>query len=96
MDEVALLDLPSIFRTILSNIGQDSKIIFIGHSLGTSIGLMYGAEFPEEAKNIIHMFVFMSPAYTLRNMISPYRLAAPYGDFILVSTLTDLYKCIYF
>ncbi|XP_018561404.1 lipase member K-like [Anoplophora glabripennis] len=83
MDEVALLDLPSTFRTILKHTGHDSKIIFIGHSLGTSIALMYGAEFPEEARNIIHLFVLMSPAYTLSNMISPYRLAAPYGDFIL-------------
>ncbi|KAJ8915893.1 hypothetical protein NQ315_015506, partial [Exocentrus adspersus] len=83
MDEVALLDLPSIFQTILKHTSYDNKIIFIGHSLGTSVSLMYAAEYPEEARNTLHMLVLLCPAYTLTNMISPYRLAAPYGDFIL-------------
>ncbi|CAH1963571.1 unnamed protein product [Acanthoscelides obtectus] len=83
MDEVALLDLPAMFETILSNSAKGSKVIFIGHSLGTAVSLMYSAERPEEARRNVKMLVLLCPAYTLAHMISPYRLAAPFGDFIL-------------
>lgn len=85
MDDVALIDLPAMFRTILSHSEPDSQIIYIGHSLGTTFALMYGSEFPDEAKSIIKMFVLLCPAYTLTHMISPYRWFAPYGNWVIVS-----------
>ncbi|XP_076274567.1 lipase member K-like isoform X1 [Rhynchophorus ferrugineus] len=89
MDQVALIDIPAIFQTILSHTGADSQIIYIGHSLGTSFALMYGSEFPKESRRIVKMFVLLCPAYTLGNMISPYKVFAPYGNWI-VDTVMDL------
>ncbi|XP_030745627.1 lipase member K-like [Sitophilus oryzae] len=89
MDEVALIDLPAIFHTILSHSEEGSQIIYVGHSLGTTFALMYGSEFPEEARNVIKMFVLLCPAYTLTNMISPYKIFAPYGDWV-VETVMEL------
>lgn len=89
MDEIALYDLPAIFARILAETGKDSKIIFVGHSLGTTLALMYAAEYPEEAQKSMKLFVMLSPAYTLKNMRSPYRNAVPFGDNIIVS------DCIY-
>ncbi|XP_060531539.1 uncharacterized protein LOC132705123 [Cylas formicarius] len=89
MDQVALIDLPAIFHTILTHTEGHHKIIYIGHSLGTTFALMYGAEFPDEAKDIMKMFVLLCPAYTLTNMISPYKYLAPYGNWIL-DTVRDL------
>ncbi|KAJ8978805.1 hypothetical protein NQ317_014275 [Molorchus minor] len=83
LDEVANLDIPAIFNTILSHSAPGSKIIFIGHSLGTSISLMYSAEYPEQSKHIMKMMVLLCPAYTLTNMISPFKTAAPSGSLIL-------------
>ncbi|CAG9853867.1 unnamed protein product [Phyllotreta striolata] len=83
MDEVALVDLPSNFQTILKHTAPGSKIIFIGHSLGTAVSLMYSAEYPEFSNRILKMLVLLCPAYTLSNMISPYRAPAPMGDFVL-------------
>lgn len=91
MDEIALLDLPAIFHTILSYTPPESKIIFIGHSLGTSISLMYSAEYPKYSSSILKMLVFLCPAYTLTNMISPLKTMAPAGDIILVSSINSTY-----
>ncbi|KAH1028818.1 hypothetical protein HUJ05_002147 [Dendroctonus ponderosae] len=89
MDDVALIDLPAIFHTILAHSKPDSKIIYIGHSLGTTFALMYASELPDEAKTIIKMFVLLCPAYTLKNMISPYKVFAPFGNWV-VDTVRDL------
>ncbi|KAH1022245.1 hypothetical protein HUJ04_011669 [Dendroctonus ponderosae] len=89
MDDVPLIDLPAIFHTILAHSKPDSKIIYIGHSLGTTFALMYASEFPNEAKSIIKMFVLLCPAYTLKNMISPYEVFAPFGNWV-VNTVRDL------
>lgn len=91
MDDVALIDLPAIFHAILSHTSMDNQIIYIGHSLGTTFALMYGSEFPEEAKSMIKMFVLICPAYTLSNMISPYKWFAPYGNWVVVS---DIFRTI--
>lgn len=85
MDEIALLDLPSMFRRILSYSPVNSKIIFIGHSLGSTVSLMYTAEYPEHSKNVLKMQIFLCPAYTLTNMVSPFKSAAAGGDLVYVS-----------
>lgn len=85
MDEIVSYDFPAIFHTIREATGRKEKIIYIGHSLGTSLALMYGAEFPTDAKNNLKLLILLSPAYSLGNMISPYKMAAPYGDWIVVS-----------
>lgn len=76
MDEISHYDLPACFDVIQRETGQYGNLIFIGHSLGPTISMMYAAAFPEISKKIIKMFIYMAPAYTLSNMISPYRSIA--------------------
>ncbi|CAH1371140.1 hypothetical protein MTP99_012629 [Tenebrio molitor] len=83
MDEIVAYDFPAMFGTILANTDPNGKIIYIGHSLGTTLSLMYAAEFPEIARNTLKLMILISPAYTLTNMKSPYRLAAPFGSAII-------------
>lgn len=85
MDEIALYDTPAILETVASHTGQKGNIIFIGHSLGSTIAMMYAAEHPHEAKEYIKLFIFMSPAYTLNNMLSPMKNMAPFMNQWLVS-----------
>lgn len=77
MDEIALYDLPAIIETIEKATGTKGEILFVGHSLGSTVALMYATEYPEAAKEHIRFFLFMSPAYTLTNMISPMKGAGP-------------------
>ncbi|KAJ3659192.1 hypothetical protein Zmor_010894 [Zophobas morio] len=83
MDDIVAYDYPALFSTILSNTDPNGKIVYIGHSLGTTLGLMYAAEYSDIVKSTMHMLILMSPAYTLANMKAPYRLAAPFGSAIM-------------
>lgn len=62
-----------MLNLIAQETGNKGNIIYIGHSLGTALGLMYGAEFPDEAKSLVRLFILLSPSYKLGNMKSPYR-----------------------
>lgn len=73
MDEVSHYDLPAFFEEIEKQTGQHGNIIYIGHSLGPTVSMMYAAAFPEKSHKTIKMFIYMAPAYTLSNMISPYK-----------------------
>lgn len=88
MDEIALYDLPAIIDTIVKETGRKGEILFVGHSLGSTVALMYAAEFPEKAKENVRFFLFMSPAYTLSNMISPMKAMGPVMNQWLVRSKT--------
>lgn len=65
--------------------GHRGKIIYIGHSLGTTTSLMFASEYPETAANTLGLIVMMSPAYKLPNMRSPYKIFFPFVYPALVS-----------
>ncbi|KAL3265458.1 hypothetical protein HHI36_009662 [Cryptolaemus montrouzieri] len=76
VDEIALIDVPSMLDTVKYH-SRRKDIIYIGHSLGTTAALMYASEYPEAAKNTVKLFVFLSPAYKLNSIPSPYRMFFP-------------------
>lgn len=69
----------------MSETPAGGQIIYIGHSLGTTIALMFNSKYPSEAERLFKLVILLCPAYTLTNMISPYKWAAPFGGMILVS-----------
>ncbi|KAK9870871.1 hypothetical protein WA026_009829 [Henosepilachna vigintioctopunctata] len=83
LDDMVKYDFPAVFHQILSETPEGGQIIYIGHSLGTTLALMYNAQYPKEAKNIFKLTILLSPAYTLSNMLSPYRNLAPFGSMFL-------------
>ncbi|XP_045479565.1 lipase member K-like [Harmonia axyridis] len=87
MDDIVKYDFPAIFEKILAETPSGGQIIYIGHSLGTSLALMYNAKYHKEAKHIFKLVILLCPAYTISNMRSPYRLAAPFGQMILNTAL---------
>ncbi|KAI4458907.1 lysosomal acid lipase-related [Holotrichia oblita] len=93
IDEMATIDMPLTMDFISKTTGKRGNIYYIGHSLGTTIGLMYAAEYPEESAQYVRMFVFMAPAYTLSNMISPYKQIVPFVPLVWkIATDFDLYR----
>lgn len=85
VDEIALYDVPAMLSVIQQETKQTGNIIYIGHSLGTTMGMIYASERPEEAKSAIKLFIWISPSHKLTNMLSPYRMLAPFSPVILVS-----------
>ncbi|EFA01688.2 Lipase 3-like Protein [Tribolium castaneum] len=77
VDEIALIDVPTMLNLVRYYTWKRGKIIYIGHSLGTSAAMMYACEYQEHAKETVKLFIFMAPAYKLNNMRSPYRVFFP-------------------
>lgn len=62
-----------MLQLVASKTGNHGNIIYIGHSLATTLALMYGSENAQEAKAMVKLFILLSPSYKLTNMKSPYR-----------------------
>lgn len=84
MDELATIDLPSMLDYVTEKTNARGNILYIGHSLGTTMGMMYASAFPDKAKETVKLFLFMAPAHKLKNMVSPLRGAQPFADTIKV------------
>lgn len=67
-----------MLKAVSQHSGNKGNIIYIGHSLGTTLGLMYASEFPKEAKNTVKLFIHLSPSYKLANMKSPVKFLRPF------------------
>ncbi|KAF2898467.1 hypothetical protein ILUMI_07707 [Ignelater luminosus] len=80
MDEIGLLDIPMQLELVAEKTGQRGNIIYIGHSLGTTVGLIYGSWYPHQAKETVKLFILLAPAAYLSNMLSPARFMAPFAD----------------
>lgn len=70
-------DVPAMLQLVNYHAGHRGKIIYIGHSLGTTASLMYSSEYPETAARTLGLIVMMAPASKLPNMRSPYRILFP-------------------
>ncbi|KAJ8948297.1 hypothetical protein NQ318_020784 [Aromia moschata] len=78
VDEIALKDVPSMLQLVAFHSEDRGKIIYLGHSLGTSMALMYASEYPDVAAKTVGLFVLLTPAYKLTHMRSPYRVFFPF------------------
>lgn len=58
--EMGLFDLSSQIELIRS-LTNNSKIIFVGHSMGTTVGLIYASLKPREAEESISTFIYVAP-----------------------------------
>ncbi|KAG5862144.1 hypothetical protein JTB14_019092 [Gonioctena quinquepunctata] len=87
VDDIALKDIPSMLQLVTYYAGHRGKLIYIGHSLGTTTGIMYAAEYGESAANTLGLLVLLTPAYKLPNMRSPYRFFLPFVYPALVSLI---------
>lgn len=88
-DDIGLKDLPAMLHLVDYHAGHRGKIIYIGHSLGTTASLMFSSEYPETASKLLGLIVMMAPAYKLTRMRSPYRIFLPLVYPALVS-INDL------
>nr|XP_023019895.1 lipase 3-like [Leptinotarsa decemlineata] len=77
VQDIALEDIPTMLQLVKYHSGHRGKIIYIGHSLGTTTGIMYAAEYGQSAADTLGLLVLLTPAYKLPNMRSPYRIFFP-------------------
>lgn len=80
--EMGIYDLPAVINFI-TNLKQ-ANLIYIGHSMGTTMGYIMGTERPQIA-NKVQLMISFAPVAFMKHIKSPVRIIAPYTRNIEVS-----------
>jgi len=78
--EMGVYDLPAVLNHVSNVTGKGGEIIYIGHSMGTTMFYIFSSIFPELAKNTVKMMVGLAPVAYCTHMKSPIRYFAPFVD----------------
>lgn len=81
---MGIYDLPAALNYVSNINTQNGKIIYIGHSMGTTMFFIYSSLFPKEASQIEVMVAFAPVAY-MTHLRSPVRYLAPFSKDFEVS-----------
>lgn len=81
-DQNGKYDIPAMIDHIIASTGQ-SKIHYVGHSMGTTGVMVTMIERPEYQEKII-MANLLAPVAYVEHMTSPLRFLAPFADSIEV------------
>ncbi|CAH0555552.1 unnamed protein product [Brassicogethes aeneus] len=80
--EMGIYDLPAIIDFVAQNTGQKGNIIYIGHSMGTTMSFVYASLLPDHAKENLKGIISLAPIAYLRNIRSVVKFAVPFADII--------------
>lgn len=76
-------DLPAVLYYV-SNITQKyGDIIYVGHSMGTTMFFVFASIFPQAAKNV-ELMIALAPVAYMTHVKSPVRYFAPFSSDIEV------------
>lgn len=70
-------DLPAAITFIVNKTGKPGEIIYVGHSMGTTMFFVFSSLMPRIAKNIKAMVAFAPVAY-MTHLTSPIRYLSPF------------------
>ncbi|CAH1104918.1 unnamed protein product [Psylliodes chrysocephalus] len=87
--ELGIYDVPA-FAEKISDVTKRSDIVYIGHSMGSTAGLIYASIKPEHARKYIKGFIFTAPVAFFRNVKGALRAALPF--YILIKGLLAALK----
>ena len=82
-DDMAEHDLPATIDHIANVTNQCGSILYVGHSMGTTMFFALMSARPEYNKKIRAMFA-LAPVASMTNVKSPIRLLAPWANDIEV------------
>lgn len=83
--EMGVYDLPAIIDFVAKTTGQAGRIVYIGHSMGTTMSYIYASLMPDHAKQNLRGIVSLAPIAYLRHVRSAAKLIVPFADIIGVS-----------
>lgn len=81
-----MYDLPAMVDFITKTTGQKGNLVYIGHSMGTTISYIYASVNPEHAKDHIETIISLAPVAYMNNVMGGLKLMAPLTPFLAVST----------
>jgi lysosomal acid lipase/cholesteryl ester hydrolase len=92
---MAQKDIPSQLKLVANETGKAGEIIYIGHSMGTTLIFMYASEYPEETRELIQGLVALAPVVYL-NGVPLIELVKPLASLIIVNNLKYITLTTYF
>lgn len=84
LDEIAAYDTPMTLSYISKISKSKGKIIWIGHSLGSAVGLTYASESDLEAKKFLKVMILLGPAVEVTHTMSPLRMGYDFADLLQI------------
>lgn len=82
---MAIYDLPAAIDHILST-SKAEKLVYIGHSMGTTTFFVFAATRPEYSSKILFQ-ISLAPVGGISHLASPIRLLVPHAKTVAVSIL---------
>ncbi|KRT84017.1 hydrolase, partial [Oryctes borbonicus] len=76
--EMGIYDLPASLNYVSNITKQGGEIIYIGHSMGTTMFFIFSSMFPKEA-SLIKIMVAFAPVAYMTHLKSPVRYFAPFS-----------------
>ncbi|KAL1505736.1 hypothetical protein ABEB36_005230 [Hypothenemus hampei] len=77
--EIATKDLPTVLYHISNTTEKPGEIIYIGHSMGTTISYVLASTLPQVAKNL-KVIISLAPTVYMTHLQSPVRYLAPFAS----------------
>ncbi|XP_019879730.1 gastric triacylglycerol lipase [Aethina tumida] len=93
--EQATIDIPAIIDTIANVSGQPGKLIYVGHSMGTTISYIYASVNRTHCKNNVKAIISLAPIANLNKFEVPFMHFLALNSQIIKDTLflVKIYWC---
>lgn len=85
--EMGIYDLPAAIEYVSNITRRSGQIIYIGHSMGTTMFFVFSSVMPDFASKHIKAMVALAPVANLTDIKSPIKYFAPWIDTLDVSLL---------
>ena len=82
---MGIYDLPAALNFV-SKAKNNSKVIYIGHSMGTTMSYVFASERPELAEKLVSAIFSLAPIAYLNHAKTPAVYLAPYYKILAVNT----------
>lgn len=83
---MGIYDVPASLNYVANVTNKSGDIIYIGHSMGTTMFFIYSSIFPKQAQMVKIMVAFAPVAY-MTHLRSPIRYIAPFSNDLEVSII---------
>lgn len=80
---MGIYDLPAVLEFITKKTKRPGEIIYVGHSLGTTMFFIYSSVF-KSANTMVSKMVALAPAVYMNHVRSPIKYLAPFSNEIEV------------
>lgn len=87
---MAIYDLPACIDFIATRTGEKGNLIYVGHSMGTTISYIYSTVKRKHAEDNVKAIISLAPVAYMKNVMGAFRLLAPLAPLVAVRFCQDI------